>query len=155
MSSSEITNTININELPTLTTLEETDRIYVFKNRDDKTILDEIPISELSIMFYGKEFLERFNEKYNELLQLSADFLKFLNESFPTSAFIENNIATNEYFTEVYSEMAYKSKLKEEILEDYTPRVINEKFKQKAMKEHEEMKKSNLDSSTGSVIFGI
>lgn len=152
---SEMKNTISINELPTISSLEETDRIFVFKNRDEKIFLEEIPISDLSVMFYGNEFLEKFNEKYNELLKLSADFFNFLKESFPTNEYLSNNVATPEFFNEIYSELAYKSKLEEEILEDYTPRAINEKLKYKAKMEHEELKTQNLESSTGSIVFSI
>lgn len=146
---------IDINSIPLTDKIDLNDKIYIFKERDRKYFLEKVNISELSSFLYSKEFVDKFNQKYNELLELSSNFVAYLRDAFPTLEYIENTFATTEYFNSKYDELQHKANVEENILNNYLTRKANEKRKQTAFREIEELKNTRLNSDATSIVARI
>lgn len=146
---------IDINSIPLTDKIDLNDKIYIFKERDRKYFLEKVNISELSSFLYSKEFVDKFNQKYNELLELSSNFVAYLRDTFPTLEYIENTFATTEYFNSKYDELQHKANVEENILNNYLTRKANEKRKQTAFREIEELKNTRLNSDATSIVARI
>jgi hypothetical protein len=102
----ETISTINIEALPELETISESDKLYILSKRDENTyIKEEITISDLSSFFYAKDIVDKMQEKYMELIQLSGDFLNFLEQTYPTKEYISANYSTIDYFNKIFKKV--------------------------------------------------
>lgn len=146
---------IDINSLPEISAINDTDKIYVFKPRDGKIFLEEIPISDLSVFFFEKSFLLKFDEKFNELRKLSSDFMNYLNTTFPTESSISSIFATEDYFNSVYETLQNKSNVETFILNNYTTVENNATLKQTAYTTHEELKNVYLANNATNILYQI
>ena len=133
MNSETNINAIDINSLPSVKSIDLSDKIYVFKLRDNKYYLEKVDVAELSSFLYDKVLTDKFNAKYNELLELSSNFINYLTENFPTSEFIENTFITKSNFDIIYNDLLNADNLKRDILSEYTHKNVNSKFKHENM----------------------
>lgn len=146
-------NAIDITTLPSVKSIELTDKIYVFKLRENKYYVEKIDIAELSSFLYDKEMTDKFNAKYNELLELSSNFINYLKENFPTREFVENTFITKKDFNLIYDDILNVKNLKEDILFEYTHKDVNSKYKQDSRVETEKLNRQYTRDIASQIVY--
>jgi hypothetical protein len=146
-------NAIDITTLPSVKSIELTDKIYVFKLRENKYYVEKIDIAELSSFLYDKEMTDKFNAKYNELLELSSNFINYLKENFPTKEFVENTFITKKDFNLIYDDILNVKNLKEDILFEYTHKDVNSKYKQDSRVETEKLNRQYTRDIASEIVY--
>lgn len=91
-----------ISDLPEADSILETDTFYIISQRDDSYIKQEVTFNDLSVFFYTKDIVEKLADKYKELLQLSANFLNFISETYPTSEYLSSHYTKIETFNNIF-----------------------------------------------------
>lgn len=147
--------TIDIENLPETTTISETDKIYVLSKREGNNFVkEEISISELSSYFYAKDTVEKLQEKYEELLKLSSDFLTFLQENYPTKEYISANYSTTDYFNNVFKTVESTDTIST-YLDEYATLQYNSYLKVDAKMQCQKLKTAYQNDSAESVMSHI
>lgn len=147
--------TIDIKSLPLVKSIELTDKLYIFKLRDSKYYLEKIDVAELSSFLYDKEMTAKFNAKYNELLELSSNFINYLKNNFPTSSFVANTFITQSNFNAIYDDLLNINNLKKDILSEYTHRDVNMKYKQESRTETEDLFRQYVRDMASEIVYTV
>ena len=148
-------NAIELSSLPRLTNLLPTDKIYVFTDRNGDYEMNAVTFNQLSAYLYSYDMVQKYNEKFKNLQQLSTDFMNFLNTTYPTTNYITHNYITiYDFLEEIKDVITIQDALSVQLI-DYANLEYLNYMKLKLYKEEEIIKKNVLASITSQSLQSI
>lgn len=110
---------IDINSIPETKSVLSTDKIWIFSNHNGIYEKHIVSFNDISSYFVDAEFANRLSAKYTELLNLSADFIKFIKEKYPTEDYVMENYTQTSAFMNAYNDLNSVDSIKRDYLNDY------------------------------------
>lgn len=128
----ELSNSISINELPTMSTCQLSDRIRVYTLSGKTYVPGTIRISDLSSFIFTGEEMENLVNKFNELSTMWTRFSTWITRNFFARKkvgvgmpVLSDSVSTSAYFNKVYKSVYSLDNVKEEIMNEYaTPQDL-------------------------------
>jgi hypothetical protein len=148
-------NTIELSALPELYDILPSDKIYVFTNRNGDYEMNSISFNQLSAYVYSYDIMEKYKERFARLQQLSTDFMKFLDETYPTIEYISAHYITYRQFVDTTDGIITTTDALSIQLQEYATIAYADFAKTKLMKEHEKIRVEMLKDIASDTISYI
>lgn len=132
---------IKISELPETKTVALSDLIYSFKSVDNTAVPELVPISELSSYIYSSTKVSTFKNLYKNFQTLSSNFMKFINENYPTEAQLKKIFIKTSDFNNIINEHYTVDSVISTDLSEYGTLAYNDNLKREAMAMNKSLKR--------------